>query len=77
MTYIAVEVEKLEDWLHNIGCQKGVCPNDYVCIWNPPGNLPPFSAPNPNKYQFIPMREMARLADIIREIMKKGGLGVP
>jgi len=76
VTNIVVGVDKLEEWLWNIGCKKGPCPNAFICIWYAPGRLGPFSAPNPAKYSFVPLKQMSMLADIIAEIMKALGSGI-
>ena len=75
-TRSVVGTDRLEEWLRDLGCTKGTCPNKFTCIWHPPGALPLFLAPNPDHYPYIPLNEKSRLADFISEIMRALGSGI-
>lgn len=75
--YLGLATEALETWLQSLGCTKQSCPSRFVCVWFAPNGIEPFVAPNPDYLPFVPVNQMSRLADIISDIMKNGGLGVP
>jgi hypothetical protein len=74
---LVVEANRVEAWLRGLGCVKGACPNEFACIWQPPGGRPPFLVPNPVRYPHVPFKQMCRLADMLAEVMDAPGFGLP
>ena len=74
---LLVGMDRVERWLRSLGCVKGDCPNEFACLWHPPGGLPPFLAPNPARYTSIPFKQASRLADTVAEITGTANGGVP
>ena len=72
---LGIGTGRLEEWLRSLGCTKGTCPNEFTCVWHPPGALPPFLVPNPARYPYIPFKQKTHLADIVSEILGALGLG--
>lgn len=74
---LLVGTDRIEAWLRELGCVKGACPNEFACLWHPPGGRPPFLAPNPARYPHVPFKQVCRLADMLAEIMDAQGFGFP